>query len=60
MISEIEFRPPPLSTTRGKGVNREERDYADAPTPLLGNEELQEMETLGDSPKVKANQSLRW
>ena len=22
------------------GENREERDYADAPTPLLGNEEL--------------------
>ena len=49
--SEIELRTAPLRTTRGKGVHKGDRHYADVPTPYVGNEE---METLGDSAIVKA------
>ena len=52
--SEIELRTAPPRTTRGKGVHKGDRDYADVPTPLVGNEEMEEMETLGDSAIVKA------
>ena len=53
--SEIEFMTVPPRTSRGKGVHKRDRDYADIPTSLVGNEEMEDMESLGYSAIVKGN-----
>ena len=43
--SEIEFMTVPPRTSRGKGVHKRDRDYADIPTSLVGNEEMEDMKS---------------